>query len=123
MVANPAHNLRGDFGLDSDGRLYPHPDSPSPSALRSLTFAGIGVYRPELLVEWRAVIGDRVGARETPPHFGLTPLLRAAMPRNQVRGELWQAAWTDVGTPQRLAQLDVELTPSAPDPGNIASAR
>ncbi len=110
MVANPAHNAHGDFGLDADGRLDPYPDSPSSNALHALTFAGIGVYRFELLSGWRAVIGDKAGANETPPRFGLTPLLRAAMARKQVAGEPWQGAWTDVGTPERLAQLDELLS-------------
>jgi MurNAc alpha-1-phosphate uridylyltransferase len=106
MVANPEHNARGDFALDDDGRM--HSDGNT-----KLTFAGIGVYRPELLASWRTVIGDTDGAKESPPRFGLTPLLRAAMTHDQVRGELWRGAWSDIGTPQRLAQLDAELDTSS----------
>jgi MurNAc alpha-1-phosphate uridylyltransferase len=62
-----------------------------------------------LFADWRKVIGDVPGADEMPPRFKLAPLLRAAMARNQVSGELLQGAWTDVGTPQRLAQLDAEF--------------
>jgi MurNAc alpha-1-phosphate uridylyltransferase len=40
-------------------------------------------------------------------------LLRAAMAHGAVTGEAWHGAWTDVGTPQRLAQLDAELGPPA----------
>ena len=102
MVENPQHNARGDFSLDADGRL--HSDGKT-----KLTFAGIGVYRPELLTDWHTVIGDNNGTKETPPRFGLTPLLRAAMAHGQVSGELWRGAWSDIGTPERLRQLDSDL--------------
>lgn len=111
LVDNPPQHPRGDFGVDEAGRLYPHPDSPAGSALRAYTFAGIGVYRPAILDGWREVIGETAGAAKTPPHFGLTPLLRAAMARGEVTGEHHAGAWTDVGTPERLADLDSRLGP------------
>ena len=129
MVANPDHNTRGDFFLESlshrergrgEGQTEAQGTGPAPHPSFGhllptgegdlLTFAGIGVYRPELFADWRATIGDVVGANETPPRFKLVPILRAAMMRNQVSGELLQGSWTDVGTPQRLAQLDAELS-------------
>ena len=79
------------------------------TATSALTFAGIGVYRPSLFDDWRDVIGDAPGADDTPPRFKLAPLLRAAMARSRVSGEHHRGRWTDVGTPQRLAQLDQEL--------------
>lgn len=102
MVDNPEHNPKGDFALDADGRLASRGD-------RCLTFAGIGVYRPRLFERWREVIGDAAGAAETPPRFGLTPLLRDAMARGRVSGERHAGQWTDVGTPTRLADLDRAL--------------
>ena len=102
MVANPDHNTRGDFRLDEDGLMHSDGDT-------KLTFAGIGVYRPGLFADWREVIGDAPGAGESPPRFKLAPLLRAAMACKRVNGELFQGAWTDVGTPARLSDLDVEL--------------
>jgi MurNAc alpha-1-phosphate uridylyltransferase len=39
----------------------------------------------------------------------LAPLLRAAMDRGQVSAELYEGAWTDVGTPARLMQLNENL--------------
>ncbi|HRO27406.1 MAG TPA: nucleotidyltransferase family protein, partial [Luteimonas sp.] len=74
-----------------------------------LTFSGIGIYRPELFLGWRGVIGDAPGAHDTPPRFRLAPLLRAAMDRHAVSGERHGGAWTDVGTPERLRQLDDSL--------------
>ena len=38
--------------------------------------------------------------------LALSPLMRAAMDRGQVTGEVYTGAWTDVGTPERLAQLN-----------------
>ena len=102
MVDNPAHHPTGDFRLDADGRLH---DEGTPR----LTFSGIGVYRPALLRDWPAVIGDSPGVQATPPRFKLAPLLRAAMASGQVDGEHHRGSWTDVGTPQRLAELDQRL--------------
>jgi MurNAc alpha-1-phosphate uridylyltransferase len=93
---------RGDFALRGDGSLASDGEA-------KLTFAGIGVYRPSLLDEWRGVIGNAAGAREVPPRFKLAPLLRAAMARGAVTGEHHRGRWTDVGTPERLAELDAAL--------------
>jgi MurNAc alpha-1-phosphate uridylyltransferase len=102
MVPNPDHNERGDFALDAAGVL--HSDGE-----QRLTFAGIGVYRPALFAQWQGVIGDATGVNEIPPRFKLAPLLRAAMAGGQVTGQAWRGAWTDVGTPRRLQQLNAEL--------------
>ena len=102
LVDNPAHNARGDFALQDDGLVA----STGPSLL---TFAGLGIYRPSLLDDWPSVIGDAPGASDDPPRFKLAPLLRAAMARGAVTGEHHRGAWTDVGTPQRLAELDAAL--------------
>jgi N-acetyl-alpha-D-muramate 1-phosphate uridylyltransferase len=98
MVDTAAHVPQGDFALDAQGRLHAAGDD-------RLTYAGIGVFRPALLQDWRAVIGDAAGADARPPRFRLAPLLRAAMQRGQVSGEHHAGAWTDVGTPERLAAL------------------
>ena len=102
LVDNPAHNPRGDFALDPDGRVRS-------DGSQRLTFAGIGIYRAELFADWRQVIGDAAGANEQPPRFKLAPLLRAAMARGAVAGTWHGGRWTDVGTPQRLQELEQEL--------------
>jgi MurNAc alpha-1-phosphate uridylyltransferase len=89
MVDNPAHNPNGDFVL-RDGKLF---DEPSPR----LTFAGVGVYRSELLD------GSSDGK------FSLAPILRAAMRREEITGEHYRGMWNDVGTPQRLDELNSGL--------------
>lgn len=104
LVDNPAQHPQGDFALDAQGLAH---DDGEPR----LTFSGIGVYRRELLQDWRAVIGAATGADAQPPRFKLAPLLRAAMARRQVSGQHHRGRWTDVGTPQRLAQLERELRP------------
>ncbi|KGM56921.1 mannose-1-phosphate guanylyltransferase [Lysobacter arseniciresistens ZS79] len=101
LVDNPAHHPAGDFALDGD---LVRADGDA-----RLTFAGIGVYRASLLDGWREVIGPADGADREPPRFRLAPLLRAAMARGRVSGEHHRGQWTDVGTPQRLEELDARL--------------
>ena len=99
MVDNPEHNPAGDFALHPDGRLA----SEGPSRL---TFSGIGVYRPELLWECRS---DWQQSDIAHPRFKLAPILRAAMHAGKITGEQHRGHWTDVGTPERLAELDRTL--------------
>jgi MurNAc alpha-1-phosphate uridylyltransferase len=87
LVDNPEHHPRGDFALEH-GRVFDQP---------RLTFAGIGVYRPELL------------AGQVPGKFSIVPHLRAAMRDGKVSGERYAGVWSDVGTPQRLAELREKL--------------
>lgn len=115
LVDNPDHHPRGDFWLDASGRVHDGEAAPSAGA-RRLTFAGIGAYRATLFDDWRAVVGNLPGAALAPPRFPLAPLLRAAMRRGQVTGERHAGAWTDVGTPERLAALDARLRGSAAAP-------
>jgi MurNAc alpha-1-phosphate uridylyltransferase len=99
MVDTPAHKTRGDFTLEDDGTIRD-------DGARRLTYAGLGVYRPALLDDWNAIVGDQAGM---PPRFALVHLLRAHMPEGAIHGEYWGGGWTDVGTPERLAQLDASL--------------
>lgn len=101
LVNNPAHHPSGDFAL--------HGDAVGSAGDQKLTFAGIGVYRASLFDDWRGTIGDAPGADETPPRFKLAPLLRKAMDAGRVSGGHHGGQWTDVGTPERLAQLDATL--------------
>lgn len=102
LVDNPPQHAGGDFALDEDGCVHDDGDV-------RLTFSGLGLYRPSLFDRWREVIGDAPGADENPPRFKLAPLLRASMGKGRVSGEHHRGRWTDVGTPQRLAELDDQL--------------
>lgn len=101
MVDRPPQATQGDFALDADGHVR------SDGAQR-LTYAGIGVYRPQLLDGWRAHSRD-TGADDTPPRFRLAPILRAHMADGRIHGRHHRGRWTDVGTPERLRTLDEEL--------------
>ncbi|HET8764608.1 MAG TPA: nucleotidyltransferase family protein [Rhodanobacter sp.] len=102
MVANPAQHPGGDFALGADGLL--HADGTA-----KLTYSGIGIFRRELLDGWREAVGDAAGADAEPPRFKLRPLLESAMARDALHGSLHRGRWTDVGTPERLTELDREL--------------
>lgn len=94
LVANPAHNPNGDFAL-ADGRVVKHDPA--------LTFSGIGAYHPALFADLTAGQPAR-----------LAPLLRAAIAQGRVSGSLHEGAWIDVGTPQRLTELDRQLRENTP---------
>ena len=89
LVPNPPHNPRGDFGLDGDLVLSRDTDR--------FTYSGVGMFRREL---FEGCSGER---------FPLLPVLNRAIAARRVRGELHRGAWSDVGTAERLAQLDARL--------------
>ncbi|WP_276965652.1 N-acetylmuramate alpha-1-phosphate uridylyltransferase MurU [Metallibacterium scheffleri] len=101
MVDNPPYHAGGDFTL-RDGLLH---EDGAPR----LTYANIGVYRPQLFEHWRQVLGDAPGAEATPPVFKLAPLLRHAMRKGQISGEHYTGDWHNLGTPQELAALETQL--------------
>lgn len=89
MVDNPPHHREGDFAV-VDGKVDHRGRS-------RLTFGGIGVYRQELFE------GHREG------RFPLAPLLRRAAMQGKVSAEYYDGQWMDIGTPQRLRELDSRL--------------
>jgi len=96
LVPNPPHHPRGDFGLDASGLALNLPaGDPAPRH----TYSTIGLYRRELFDA--LPFGNPQGQS-----LALAPLLRAAMDRRQVSAELYTGPWTDVGTPERLAELN-----------------
>ena len=107
LVPNPPHNPAGDFGLA--------PDPGAPGRLLALnraevkyTYSTIGLYRRALFAPpWCDIPPGNPQGVKTP----LAPLLRAAMDNQRISAELYAGAWTDVGTPQRLAQLNQTETP------------
>ena len=99
LVPNPAHNLKGDFGLDNQGLALNLPKDSGDSKQPRYTFSTIALYRPAFFNS--LPYGNPAGIKAP-----LAPLLRAAMDNQQVSAELYTGAWTDVGTPERLAQLN-----------------
>jgi MurNAc alpha-1-phosphate uridylyltransferase len=91
LADNPAHHPQGDFVLDG-ARVRNREAGGS-----TLTFTGIGVYR-------RALFSGRPARR-----FPLSDLLRPAADAGDLTGEHYQGRWFDVGTPQRLRELDAFL--------------
>lgn len=89
LVSNPEHHPQGDFGL-RDGML-------TVDGAR-LTFSGIGAYHPALFAG--IVRGEK--AR-------LAAQLAKPIAESRVSGEHFCGEWNDVGTPQRLAKLDLRL--------------
>jgi MurNAc alpha-1-phosphate uridylyltransferase len=92
MVANPAHHGGGDFSLDGERVIFANGE-------QTLTYAGIGVFSPAFFADV-----------EPGTIMKLRPLLDAAIAAGTLTGERHAGRWVDVGTPQRLAELDQELT-------------
>ena len=90
LVDNPDHHPAGDFHLDAAGRVHVE-------GRPRLTFAGISLLDPALVAE------EPAGA------FKLAPLLRRAMSEGRVGGYRHRGPWVDVGTPERLRELDAWL--------------
>ncbi len=86
LVDNPEHHSNGDFGLQN-GRVV--------NGTPRLTFSGIGIYHPALFAG--------IARGSSAP---LAPLLRAQIAQGRVSGEHYTGRWIDVGTPQRLNELD-----------------
>ena len=93
LVDNPPQHLKGDFIL-SNGLAYTFEQEQLGEAL---TYSGIAVLDPQMFV------GLENGKR------ALAPLLKQAMQQQQVSAEKMQAVWVDVGTPERLQQLDQQI--------------
>ncbi|MFD0739370.1 N-acetylmuramate alpha-1-phosphate uridylyltransferase MurU [Lysobacter koreensis] len=106
MVDRPGHASHGDFALDDGGHVRA-------DGAQLLTYAGFGVYRPQLLDRWRDMVGSEPGVDRQPPRFRLAPILKALMPGGHITGDYHPGRWTDVGTPQRLAELDAQLRAQA----------
>lgn len=104
LTPNPTHNLKGDFGLNTDGMAL---NLPASSDQPRYTFSTIALYRKSFFDT--LPFGNPQGIKAP-----LAPMLRAAMDNQQVSAQLYTGDWTDVGTPERLAELNVanQLTSS-----------
>ncbi|MBQ4838796.1 N-acetylmuramate alpha-1-phosphate uridylyltransferase MurU [Pseudoalteromonas luteoviolacea] len=89
LVENPSHNPAGDFRL-----------SHQPANEQTYTFSGIGLYH-------RAFF-DNLSVEKIP----LGPMLRSGIEEGMVSCELYVGAWHDIGTPERLAEINAALEAS-----------
>ena len=90
LVDNPPQHPDGDFAIQNG--MLKNEGSPM------LTFSGVGVYHPDLFAD--VVIGQPAK---------LAPLLRKAIDNNAATAQYYQGVWHDIGTPQRLHELDTAL--------------
>jgi N-acetyl-alpha-D-muramate 1-phosphate uridylyltransferase len=90
LVDNPPQHAQGDFAIEA-GSL-------KNMGKPMLTFSGVGVYHPDLFKE---IVKDQPAK--------LAPLLRKAIDNNRATGQYYQGVWHDIGTPERLKQLDEKL--------------
>lgn len=102
MVDNPPQHPHGDFALDAQGLLRRQGEP-------RLTYAGIGVFRPAVLEGWQHIAEPAPARPGEAPRFKLAPLLFAAADRGLLRGQHHAGEWVDVGTRERLAELDQRL--------------
>lgn len=89
LVPNPPQHPQGDFALGAQGDIEQQGGP-------RYTYAGISVLAPALFAR----------VKDGPSALG--PLLRGQAP-GAVGGELFEGHWYDIGTPERLAQLDIQL--------------
>jgi len=99
LVPNPEHNLKGDFGLQADGLAVNE-------APEKYTFSTIALYRKSL---FSLPYGDIPVGNPDGIKAALAPLLRKAIAAQKVSGELYTGTWTDVGTPERLSQINMQI--------------
>lgn len=92
LIENAAHKPQGDFSLDEQGTVSAMQSRDD--SLVKYTFSGISVMHKKLFAAYPI------------KPLPLRPVLEAAMARNRVSGELYKGVWMDIGTPQRLQQLD-----------------
>lgn len=98
LAPNPVHHPRGDFGLEGDFIVERETDR--------YTYSGVGLYRSAFF------------AGCTSGRFPLLPLLRRAIASRRLRGQIHRGDWCDVGSPERLAELENRVSPynAAPCP-------
>lgn len=90
LVDNPQQHPNGDFAIE-DGRL-------EHTGKQMLTFSGVGVYQPDLFAD--IVKGEPAK---------LAPLLRKAIDNKRATAQYYEGVWHDIGTPERLKNLDESL--------------
>lgn len=91
LVDNPPQHPNGDFAI-ANGLLQQAGEA-------MLTFSGIGIYQPTLFAD---IVRGHAAK--------LAPLIRQAIAQDKATAEHYTGIWHDIGTPQRLTELDTWLT-------------
>lgn len=96
LVPNPLHNPHGDFSLDGQGVIVPKTaDQPS------YTFSGIARYAKSLFKDLPV------------KKQALAPIFNQLIEHNQLNGQVYQGLWQDIGTPERLHEMEQKLRVTA----------
>lgn len=85
LINNPEHNPKGDFGIHQ-GRLIDD---------KQLTYSGIGIYHPKLFSD--PTLSGK---------FSVVPLIKSAIKQGLASAQHHAGKWNDVGSPERLADLN-----------------
>lgn len=94
FVANPKHHAQGDFAISS-GRVMKFSDG-----LQGVTFSGVSLVDPRLITTYPHV-------RE---RFALREVFDRAADQLSMAGEVYTGEWWDIGTPERLRQLNERIS-------------
>jgi MurNAc alpha-1-phosphate uridylyltransferase len=101
LVPNPEHNSRGDFCVDAAGRL--RVIDAMPQGCQTYTFSTIALYKKAFFQQpWCDIPAGNPAGVAAP----LAPLLRHAASHDVISARVYEGAWVDVGTPERLAALN-----------------
>ena len=90
LVNNPEHNEKGDFSLQEKHLIN--------KGEPMYTYSGIGIYRPSFFAE------------QLPGRTPLAPIIRDKINNNLISGQYYNGLWTDVGTLERLLELEDQLS-------------
>ncbi len=111
LVPNPAHHPKGDFGISSDGLALCADDDPMSECshqerLTKFTFSTVALYKKEFFTQaWCDIpLGNPLGIKAP-----VAPMLKEAMRQGRVSASLYNGLWCDVGTPERLAELNAQV--------------
>lgn len=94
LVANPAHHQTGDFSIAASTQLQL-----AQSGQDSFTYSGIAIINPLLVT----------GYPRCRSKFPLREVFDYQLEQGEISAEIYSGDWRDIGTPERLQQLNADL--------------
>jgi MurNAc alpha-1-phosphate uridylyltransferase len=94
LVNNPDHNIKGDFIFDNN-QLTNIVNQSESTQKNTYTFSGISLFRADFFKDKNTMSVSKLG-----------PMIKSAVSDGKVSASILDCAWTDVGTPERLAYLN-----------------